>query len=248
MRILLAGESWSMVTIHQKGFDSFQTTDYDEGHRWLSAAIKAAGHELDYLPSHRAMDEFPYTPEDLAPYDAVLLSDIGSNTLLMPKAVFLNSEPRPNRLESLRTFVEQGGGLVMIGGYLTFNGIDGKANYGNTPIADVLPVHLQAGDDRVEAPQGATPTVVAPEHPIAAGLPETWPVVLGYNRLRPKDGSTVIATAGKDPLLTAGTFGSGRSVAYASDCGPHWAPPSFVEWDGYAPLWQQIVRWVGGGN
>ena len=35
-------------------------------------------------------------------------------------------------------------------------------------------------------------------------------------------------------------FGKGRSVAFTSDCGPHWAPLSFVEWPGYEQLWQQI--------
>lgn len=248
MRVLLAGESWTMHTIHQKGFDSFTTTEYGEGHQWLSAAIRGAGHELDYLPNHRANNEFPFTADDLAVYDAVLLSDIGSNTLLLPTDTFINSVPTANRLESLRTYVERGGGLVMIGGYLTFQGIDGKGRYGRTPVEEALPVILEAGDDRVEAPQGVAPVVVAAGHPIVSGLPSTWPVVLGYNRLTAKEGATVIATAGSDAFLVAGTFGQGRSVAYASDCGPHWAPPAFVEWDGYARLWQQIVRWVGGGN
>ena len=56
----------------------------------------------------------------------------------------------------------------------------------------------------------------------------------------------VIATAGDDPLLVAWDYGQGRAVAFASDCGPHWAPPQFVEWDGYARLWSQIARWVAG--
>jgi len=77
-------------------------------------------------------------------------------------------------------------------------------------------------------------------------LPEAWPRLLGYNRLSARTGAQVIAKAGNDPLLVAGTYGNGRSVAFASDCGPHWAPPEFVEWDGYATLWQQLVGWVTG--
>ena len=56
MRVLLAGESWVVHSIHQKGFDSFTTTAYAEGHQWLSGALKAGGVELDYLPSHIAND------------------------------------------------------------------------------------------------------------------------------------------------------------------------------------------------
>ena len=44
MRVLLAGESWTMHTIHQKGFDSFTTTAYaegDAGGRWTCAVAAA---------------------------------------------------------------------------------------------------------------------------------------------------------------------------------------------------------------
>ena len=49
-----------------------------------------------------------------------------------------------------------------------------------------------------------------------------------------------------DPLIVAGAFGKGRSVAFTSDCGPHWAPPPFVEWAGYRKLWPQIAAWAAG--
>src|SRR6476620_545713 len=227
MRVLLAGESWTMHTIHQKGFDSFTTTAYAEGHQWLSGALKAGGVELDYLPSHIANDKFPYTPEDLAAYDVVMLSDIGSNTLLLPSDTFTKSIARPNRLESIRQYIENGGGFVMIGGYLTFQGIDAKAQYASTPVEDALPVTLMYGDDRVEAPQGITPTVDEAEHPIVARLSSTWPNLLGYNLLEPREQATVVASVGADPLIVAWEYGKGRSVAFASDCGPHWATPPF---------------------
>jgi uncharacterized membrane protein len=246
-RILIAGESWIMHTIHQKGFDDFRTTAYGEGHQWLSAALTAGGFAVEHLPNHLANERFPSTPAELAAYDAVLLSDIGANTLLLHPDTFVKSIPLPNRLVSIRDYVAAGGGLVMIGGYLTFQGIDAKARYAGTPIEEALPVTLQTVDDRVEAPEGADPAVVAPAHPIVDGLPSSWPALLGYNRLTAKPGAEVIATVGADPLIVAGSHGQGRAVAFASDCGPHWAPPSFVAWEGYAPLWQQLVRWVTGG-
>jgi uncharacterized membrane protein len=246
MRVLLAGESWTMHTIHQKGFDSFTTTEYGEGHMWISAALKAAGIDFEHMPSHIANNAFPSTPEEMAAYDVIMLSDIGSNTLLLPAETFTNSIPSPNRLQSLKTYVENGGGLVMIGGYLTFQGIDGKARYGGSPVEDALPVTMLPGDDRVEAPQGVEPTVAQADHPIVAGMPATWPALLGYNRLIPRVEATVVAEAGGDPLITVWSHGKGRAVAYASDCGPHWAPPPFVEWDGYGRLWTQLVRWVAG--
>ena len=41
-RVLIAGESWTVHSIHQKGFDSFTTTEYAEGVRWLRDALVAA--------------------------------------------------------------------------------------------------------------------------------------------------------------------------------------------------------------
>lgn len=245
-RILLAGESWVMHTIHQKGFDSFTTTAYGEGHQWLSKALEGAGFDVEHLPNHLANDHFPMTAEALLEYEAVILSDIGANTLLLHSATFVKSEKRPNRLESIRDYVARGGGLVMVGGYLTFQGIDAKGKYAGTPVETALPVMLQTDDDRVEAPQGVEPVVTNAGHSIVAGLPQSWPDLLGYNRLRAKPEATVIAEVDGDPLIAAWEYGKGRSVAFASDCGPHWAPPEFVEWDGYARLWGQLAEWVTG--
>lgn len=105
---------------------------------------------------------------------------------------------------------------------------------------------MLSGDDRIETPEGVEPRVRDSRHPIVKGLPDRWPALLGYNRLVAKPESSTIAVVGTDPLLVAWSFGEGRSVAFTSDCGPHWAPPSFVEWEGYATLWRQIVTWVTG--
>jgi len=245
-RVLLAGESWVMHTIHQKGFDAFTTTAYGEGHAWLEAALAAGGWEVVHLPNHLAAARFPTTLAELAAYDAVILSDIGANTLLLHPDTFERSRPMPNRLALLRDWVAGGGGLVMVGGYLSFNGIEGKARYGGTAVEEALPVELVPGDDRVELPEGVAPRVRAADHPIVAGVAGEWPLLLGYNKLRARPGADLVVTVGGDPLLVAGRHGNGRSVAFAADCGPHWAPPAFCDWDGYAPLWQGIVGWAAG--
>lgn len=245
-RILIAGESWTVHSIHQKGFDSFTTTEYAEGVRWLKAALEKGGWDVTFQPSHVAARDFPFTAEELAAYDVVLLSDIGANTLLLHPETFTKSRVLPNRLASIRDYVANGGGLVMVGGYLTFQGIDAKAQYAGSPIEEALPVSIEKGDDRVEAPQGIEPVVADAAHPIVAGLEATWPILLGYNRIAAKAGTSLVASVGDDPLIVAGTFGKGRSVAFASDCGPHWAPPPFVDWAGYDKLWTQLCDWAAG--
>jgi uncharacterized membrane protein len=247
-RILLAGETWVMHTIHQKGVDSFTTTAYGTGHGWLQAALEAGGWEVAHLPGHLVPDEFPTTPEELDQFDVVVLSDIGANSLLLSTATFVRSLSAPNRLTLLRDWAAAGGGLVMIGGYLTFQGIEAKGQYAGTAVEEALPVVMQRYDDRVELPEGGSPEVTAPDHPLASGLPASWPALLGYNRLEARPEATVVVRVGKDPLLAAWEFGKGRAVAFASDCGPHWAPPPFVEWDGYATLWQNIAGWAAGAG
>jgi uncharacterized membrane protein len=245
-RVLIAGESWTVHSIHQKGFDSFTTTEYAEGVHWLRSALETGGWEVTYQPAHVAARDFPFDAAALSEYDCVMLSDIGSNTLLLHPDTFVRSRVLPNRLEAIRDYVMNGGGLVMIGGYMTFQGIDAKARYRDTAVAEVLPVLMEPGDDRAERPQGVTPRVREKDHPIVGGLAREWPALLGYNRFAAKPGGTVVASVGDDPLIVAGSFGKGRAVAFASDCGPHWAPPPFVEWAGYAPLWRQIAGWAGG--
>lgn len=247
-RVLLAGESWIMHTIHQKGFDSFTTTAYGTGHQWLQAALEADGWEVTHLPNHLAGGDFPTSTAELDAYNVVILSDIGANTLLLSPATFERSRTAPNRLTLLRDWVASGGGLVMVGGYLTFQGIEAKGQYAGTAVEEALPVTMARHDDRIEAPEGREPAVREAGHPLVAGLPARWPAILGHNQLVAKPEASVVVTAGDDPLLAAWRFGQGHAVAFASDCGPHWAPPEFVEWDGYARLWQNIAAWAAGGS
>jgi uncharacterized membrane protein len=245
-RVLIAGESWTVHSTHQKGFDCFTTVEYAEGIHWLRAALEGGGWQVDYQPSHVAARDFPSDVASLSQYDCVMLSDVGANTLLLHPDTFSRSVRRPNRLHVIRDYVAAGGGFVMIGGYMTFQGIEAKAQYSGTVIEEILPVNISRLDDRAESPQGIAPHVLDAKHPIVAALAADWPHLLGFNRVTAKPASIVIVEIGADPLLVAGSYGKGRSVAFTSDCAPHWAPPAFVDWPGYAPLWRQLVAWAAG--
>lgn len=109
---------------------------------------------MDFLPNHDAARKFPVSMEELRNYDVVILSDIGSNTLLLHPDTFSRSIPMADRCALLAEYVRQGGGLIMVGGYMSFSGIDGKARYRQTVLREVLPVTMVERDDRVECPQG----------------------------------------------------------------------------------------------
>lgn len=251
LKILLAGESWVSAATHYKGFDQFGSVTFHLGAEPLVKALEDAGHAVRYMPAHECATAFPFDAAGLSEWDVVILSDIGANTLLLHPDVWLHGRTVPNRLVAVAEYVRAGGGLAMIGGYFSFQGINGAARFRRTPVEAVLPVECLAWDDRIEVPEGFRAEPTGLEHPILDGLTsEPWPELLGINEVVAKPEAEVLLSAptaqGTHPLLVAGTAGRGRSLAWTSDLGPHWAPDRFVEWPGYGRLWDQAVRWLAG--
>lgn len=249
-KILLAGESWVTTATHIKGFDQFPTVTFHLGAEGFLKALADQPFDITWMRCHEAQTDFPATAEDLIAYDAVILSDIGANTLLLHPDTWIHSKPTPNRLAALEAYVAGGGGLAMIGGYYSFQGINGGARYRGTPVERVLPVTIHPYDDRVEVPEGVAPRVVA-DHPIVEDVPEEWPLLLGFNELTAKPDATVLATAnetyGNLPILVVRQHGRGRTLAWASDIGPHWMPNDFLAWPPLGRLWGQALTWLTGG-
>jgi uncharacterized membrane protein len=94
------------------------------------------------VPSREILRRLPTTAKGFAPYDAVVISDVGANSFQLTPETFGHSRPSPDGTELLRAYVEGGGGLLMVGGYLTFTSIDAKARWGRTPLAAA---HRRAG-------------------------------------------------------------------------------------------------------
>ena len=243
-KVLLIGETWFTQSVHQKGFDSFVTCTYEEGCGAFRTALEAGGWLLQHVPCHRVDLDMPITREAMDTYAAVVLSDVGSNTMLLSRRTFIDGQPAVDRLQLIADYVANGGGLLMVGGYMSFSGLEGKARFWASPLADVLPVIMETGDDREERPSGVQPVVIDTSHPIMQGVADEWPVLLGFNRLKPRPSCEVLATCDDYPLLVVGTHGAGRVAAFASDMGPHWGPTAFMSWQGYGQLWNGVASWL----
>jgi uncharacterized membrane protein len=245
-RILLAGESWVSTANHIKGFD--QSVTFHRGADGFIAALAGLPFEIVHMPCHIAATEFPATVDALQEWDAVLLSDIGANTLLLHPDVWLHSRTFPNRLKALRDYVAAGGGVGMIGGYYSFQGINGGARYRGTALETALPVTIHPFDDRIEVPEGFAPVVSAPGHALLAGVAGTMPPLLGLNEVVAKPGATTLMAAPADegghPLLVIGEHGLGRTLAWTTDIGPHWLPQSVLDWAGFRSLWTNLLGWL----
>jgi uncharacterized membrane protein len=169
-------------------------------------------------------------------------------------------------LENIRSYVEGGGGLVMLGGAMSFS----SGGYQGTPVAQALPVELldpynttQLVDTSRFRPQltdaGKSHPVTALRYAIAdnvaawAGLPELEGVnlVAGakpdatvlaiHPRLRTPDGKPL-------PVIAVGDYGQGRSMAVLTDTLWQWgfvaaARPGD---DGrfYTKFWENAIRWL----
>ncbi len=247
-RVLIAGESWVSESTHYKGFDSFTSVTFHTGVGPLRDALESEGIEVVYMPAHEVPESFPMDVEALSAYDVVVLSDIGANSILIHPDTWLQGKTTPNRLKALAEWVRAGGGLMMAGGYLSFQGFEGKAMFRGTAVDEVLPSIIDPWDDRIETPEGVLPAVVDAAHPILEGVTGEWPALLGYNRFALKDDATLLALVGADPLLAIRAVGEGRTLVWASDIGPHWCPDPFVEWPGYTRLFSQAMRWLSKGE
>ncbi len=154
MRVLFAGEGWAFLRLNIKGFDTFHLGGFEDlSKRFREELSKYPDVEIVYMPDYLAFHEFPKTVKELKNFDVVVLSDIGSNSLVLYPELF-KVPMGPNRLVTIRDYVRDGGGLVMAGGWYSFAGALGIARYYGTPVEEAFPVKISTVDDRVEAPEG----------------------------------------------------------------------------------------------
>lgn len=223
-------------------------------HIWgqpLIDALTAGGHQVTHMTNDSAIANFPRTIEGLQEYDVLIISDCECEVLsLYPFWMESAEQPTTNRLKAIREYVRQGGGLIMIGGWSSFSGRFGHGAYYDTPVEEALPVTCLKGmDDRLETPEGAAVTINIPDSPVVKGIPwNECPGFEGFNKIIPKEGAQVVASIGDDedvyPLVVTWKFGKGRSMAFASDCSPHWAA-HFQPWEYYGQFWRQAIEWLG---
>jgi uncharacterized membrane protein len=244
IKVLFIGSTAIIVTEFITGYDVDRVANYSDDAKYFISTMKAIDNfSIRHIPNHLINQDFPNSKEVLSQYDVVILSDCGRNNLEMYPDV--NVVPMgPDRLNMVANYVQRGGSLVMAGGWKSFQGFKGSANYAGSKIEEILPVNIQPNDDRIEVTEGIQPQIFDDTHPIFAGIPGNWPRFLGYNKLKPKVEANVIATIGdKDPFIALGTYGEGASMAFSSGIAPHWGV-EFVKWQYYSVFWKQAITWL----
>jgi uncharacterized membrane protein len=168
-------------------------------------------------------------------------------------------------LGEIKRYVEEGGGLAMLGGDLSFT----SGGWAGTPVADVLPVELLPDGPPEKlidpAPFKLQLTAEGRAHPLTALKLDVaqnrarWaelPELEGVNMVaRARPGATVLGVhpTKKDldgkpmPVLTVGEAGKGRVLALGSDDSWRWG---FADKAGdergraYQRFWDAAIRWL----
>jgi hypothetical protein len=146
----------------------------------------------------------------------------------------------PEQRFALRRFVEAGGGLLLLGGKSAF----GNGGIRDSFLEDLLPVTPEASRFDIAANRAALA-----DGPASA----PWGVALGERLVSPylhrataRPAAQVVARAGREPFVVAGTAGRGRVVCLLGT--PYGEAPKgrtrFTDWDGYPAWLDAVLGWL----
>jgi len=225
--------------------------------KWLKEALESKGdHEVDSVPSWEFYNNLG--PGDyekiLDRSDILIFSDVDAKLFQLAPNFFDRSKfgrkalTFPDRLRLTAEAVAAGKGLMLLGGWYSFTGEQGKGGWGRTLLKDLLPVRCLDYEDLVESTEGYAPAATPAGRAFFKGLDlASMPPLLGYNRTRPIPAGKILLKVREtgDPLLAVRSYGRGRVLAYMSDPAPHWGC-NFVYWDGYAEFWRRSAAAVLG--
>jgi uncharacterized membrane protein len=197
---------------------------------------------------------FPKTREELFAYRAIVLGSIEA-------AAFTGDQ-----LRMIADFVDRrGGGLLMLGGPHAF----AEGGYAGTPIADVLPVLLEA---RGTSPEGGVslarlrvrPTRAGAAHPVtqigktdqdSAARWNDLPAVTSVNPVRSAKPGATILLSGTDQnrreqiVLASQRYGRGKALAFPVQDSWVWQMDAKMPLEDmtHENFWRQLLRWLVDG-
>lgn len=225
-----------------------RTVDRPEQMGIRRVVASSADMELDFRwIDRRRRDAWPIDlTEDLQAekYDVFIIGDLDSSALT------------EGTLDAIAKEVEDGKGLIMLGGFNSF----GAGGYQTTILQKVLPVEMSRFDRQDLGAeirtdmhiQGPLQIVASQNHFLSSlgtdadSSPalDVVPSLKGANKIvRPKPrGMVIFESQNDDPLLVAGEYGLGRTLAFLADSTWQWG---FAGKEAiHKRFWRQIILWL----
>lgn len=216
--------------------------------RWALDSSPDIDLEFQWFPS-RLRESWPVGLGDslqTGDYDAYILGDLDSAAL------------SDETLQQLAGQVEQGKGLIALGGYHSF----GPGGYRGTPLRDVLPVEMdRLARQEFDLPDvqrwhvsGPLEMLPTRSHPVTTLAPDAenedrWRALRplkGANRwagVKSVPGIRVLAESSDGvPLLVSGEYVAGRVLAFAGDSTWQWWRQGLSTT--HRRFWRQVVLWL----
>jgi uncharacterized membrane protein len=217
----------------------------------------------------RSNADQPGPQEDLSLIPFPVSEIFGPQLQTFDAVVFMNFAYGPYRgleierfLPGVAAYVKKGGALAMVGGEQSF----GDGGYGETALAEVLPVAPLDGTTEAEGEFRPRLTPEGKRHPVTALSPgeaqteAVWaavPPVTAVNltrALEPAAGASVLLEAPAvnvqghpAPLVAVREVGRGRTLAVATDASWRWGFAGAESGQGnraYLRFWNAALRWL----
>ena len=170
--------------------------------------------------------------KNLSQYSVIVL--VNAQVFRLPKGA----------VDEIREFVNQGGGLVVLGGLYTL----GQGDLKDTLLEPLLPVELSRHDvHRAEKPLALA--AVAGDVMARAVSFTQWklsPVLYWQHAVKPKPGAHIHILAGEEPVLISWKVGKGRVVVFTGTAlgeGQEGELP-FWKWGGWPMLLNRMIGYA----
>ena len=222
--------------------------------KWLTEALETTKeHEVASVPTWEFYKLGPGEYEKiLDEYDCIIFSDVEAKNFQLAPSFFDREKfgtkilTFPDRIRLTVEAVYKGKAVMFLGGWLSFTGEMGKGGWNRTRLKEILPVTCSDYEDLIESTEGFTAQTTRTGQEIFKNVDfDTFPPILGYNKTSPrKDCHTLLSVRETgDPLVTTGSFGKGKVLAYMSDPAPHWGC-NFVFWNQYSDFWLRCLEYI----
>jgi uncharacterized membrane protein len=195
---------------------------------------------------------FPRSEEELFKYDALIFGSV--------EATFFTFD----QLKAVEQFVSRRGGtLLALGGTKAFN----AGGYGNTPLADLLPIYLNGAKETSTDSQTfkAAPADRGRDHPAARLVDQSDANAKAWEQMpaislpelitETKPGASVILEARSTkeknqvlPLLVEERYGRGRTMALLASDTWRWRMMLEFKDKSFETFWRNLIRYMVGST